>query len=82
MTPTEFNEKYKDFLEEGYYGLSISNDQLTEWLDSKFQEFIQLPNFSYLQIKSKFGMGVFYCQGLTTEQIREVEKKITSFLKN
>ena len=82
MTSEEFNQKYKDFLEEGYYGLAIGNDDFTNWLDDKFQKFIKNPNFSYSQIKAKFGMGRFYCEGLSIEEIKEVENKITELCKN
>jgi len=81
MTINEFNEKYKDFLEEGHYGLIVGDTEFINWLDGKFQEFIEIPNFSYSQIKSKFGMGIFYCEGLTQPQISEVEKKIVDIYK-
>lgn len=77
MTSEQFNEKYKDFLEEGHYGLGIDIPELTAWLDQKFQEFIKKPGFSYSQIKSKFGMGRFYCEGLTNEETSEVESYIS-----
>jgi hypothetical protein len=82
MTPTEFNEKYKDFLEKGHYGLAVGDTEFINWLDGKFQKFIEIPNFSYSQIKSKFGMGRFYCEGLTDKQVREVEERISNIEKN
>ena len=78
MTSTEFNTKYKQYLEEGYYGLAINDEEFINWLDGKFQEFIKNPNFSYTQLKIKFGMGRFYCEGLSIEEIKEVENKITN----
>jgi hypothetical protein len=81
MTKQEFNEKYKDFLEDGHYGLAINNDEFILWLDNKFQEFIKQPGFKYSQIKTKFGIGRFYCEGLSDEQIIEVETKITELCK-
>lgn len=77
MTTQEFNDKYRDYLEEGHYGLDISNPEFIEWLDGKFQSFVQKPGFKYSQIKEKFGMGRFYCEGLTREEVREVEAKIS-----
>jgi len=77
MTTNQFNEKYSQYLEKGHYGLAISDEEFVQWLDSKFQEFIKQPNFSYSQIKAKFGMGRFYCKGLTIEQVQEVQNKIT-----
>ena len=81
MTSEEFNQKYKDFLEEDHYGLAIDNDDFINWLDDKFQKFIKKPNFNYSQIKAKFGMGRFYCEGLTSEEVIEVENKITELCK-
>lgn len=81
MTDSEFNIKYKKYLEEGHYGLSIHKEEFANWLDSKFQEFIKKPGFSYSQIKTKFGTGRFYCEGLTSEEVTEVENKITELCK-
>jgi hypothetical protein len=81
MTAEQFNEKYKDYLENGHYGLGIDIHELTEWLDSKFQEFIKQPEFRYSQIKVKFGMGRFYCEGLSSDEIYSVEDKITQICK-
>lgn len=81
MTTKEFNEKYKDFLKEGHYGLAIEIPEFIKWLDDKFQEFIKQPNFKYSQIKAKFGMGRFYCEGLSNEQVVEIEKEITKYSK-
>lgn len=80
MTSEEFNKKYIDYLEKGHYGLDINIPELTMWLDNKFQEFIKKPNFKYYQIKSKFNMGRFYCDGLTRVEEKEVEDKITNLL--
>lgn len=81
MTQEHFNKKYKDYLEKGHYGLDINDKEFILWLDKKFQEFIKKDGFSYSQIKAKFGMGRFYCEGLTNEEISEVEQKITYDLK-
>jgi hypothetical protein len=78
MTTNEFNEKYKDFLEEGHYGLAINDAEFILWLDERFQTFIQKPGFSFSQIKMKFGSGRFYCEGLEMEEINEVENKISN----
>ena len=77
MTVKDFNEKYKDYLEEGHYGLDVSDPLFIVWLDEKFQEFIKKPGFSYSQIKFKFKFGRFYCEGLTAEEISEVEDKLS-----
>ncbi len=77
MTSEQFNEKYKEHLEEGHYGLGIDIPEFTEWLDKQFQDFIKEPGFTYSQIKAKFGEGRFYCTGLDKVQERLVEDKIT-----
>ena len=76
----EFNNKYKDYLEEGYNGLEIDIPLLTKWLDKKFEQFIIKPNFKYSQIKAKYGMGRFYCIGLLNEEVEEVESFITDLI--
>lgn len=77
MDIEQFNEKYKDYLEKGHYGLSIENEEFIKWLDKKFEKFIKYPNFKFTQIKEKFGMGRFYCDGLPNELVDEVENKIS-----
>lgn len=66
MTAKEFNEKYKNYLEEGYYGLAINIPSVVEYLDHIFEkELINITGFKYSQIKLKFNMCRFY---FTTEQ--------------
>jgi hypothetical protein len=77
MNADEFNDKYFEYLEEGHYGLDINHKEFIEWLDTKFQDFIKFPNFMYSQIKTKFGQGRFYCEGLPKELVDEVEDKIS-----
>ncbi len=64
-TCEEFNTKYKDYLEEGYYGCAIGNNEVQlDYLDGEFQEFIKIPGFKYHQIKCKFNSYRFYAEGL------------------
>ena len=61
MTTKEFNEKYKDYLEEGHYGLDINIPSVVEYLDSIFENgLVNIPGFKYSQIKLKFNMSRFY----------------------
>lgn len=60
MTQEEFNEKYKDYLEEGHYGLDISYPSIVNYLDKIFQDLIKIPGFQYSQIKLKFNTCRFY----------------------
>lgn len=60
MTTSEFNEKYKDYLVTGHYGLDISVPTVIEFLDKIFQDLIKIPHFKYTQIKLKFDSCRFY----------------------
>ena len=80
MTSFEFNEKYKDFLEEGHYGLAINITEVVDYLDTKFQELIQVPGFKYSQINLKFNMSRFYCEPREIDSY-EVEKEIDRLVK-
>lgn len=60
MTASEFNEKYKEYLEEGHYGLDISTPSIIKYLDEMFQDLIKIPGFKYSQIKEKFNTSRFY----------------------
>ena len=83
MTAEEFNKKWNDYLEKGHYGAEgFNNPEFLDWLDEKFETFVMFDNFSFSQIKSKFGMGRFYCEGLPIELVNEVEDKITQLCKN
>jgi hypothetical protein len=75
-TIQEFDEKYKDYLEPGHYGLALSNPKAIEYLDTEFQELIKLPGFQYAQIKRKFDWFCFYCNGVPIEKVQEIEQKL------
>jgi hypothetical protein len=57
MTCDEFNEKYKDHLEEGHYGMSIEDEEIIGEVDKAFSH---LTDFTYSQIKTKFGSSRVY----------------------
>jgi uncharacterized membrane protein len=80
MTTEEFNEKYKNYIEDGHYGLDIYNQNVIEYLDNQFQELIKIPNFSYSQIKTKFNSVRFYCENVDLNKIREIETEIETLL--
>ena len=87
MTVNEFNEKYKDYLEEGHYGLDLNTPSIIKYLDEMFQGLIKIPGFKYSQIKEKFGTSRCYTNlyqligkpGLFIE--REMENTLNIFLK-
>lgn len=63
MTSKEFNQKWKNYLETGFYGTAIENPDVIKYLDSEFsKEVLVNPNFSYSQIKIKFGSSRVYAE--------------------
>lgn len=77
MTVAEFNEKYKDYLIEGYYGLDIDDELTILLLDTLFSVFTTRPNFKYMQIKLKYGTGRFYAEGIDNIEEQMVEEILT-----
>lgn len=82
-----FNTKWKDYLQEGHYGLDIYNREVEEYLNKVFIELTKIPNFKFQQIKLKFGMARFYtnldeCLGSELSMLieRGVENKIDSII--
>lgn len=75
-TSEDFNNKYKDYLEEGHYGLDLDKKEALEYLDKEFQELIKIPDFKYSQIKSKFNSFRFYADNLPEGKASEIEKKL------
>ena len=76
MTAEQFNNKYKDYLEEGHYGLDLYKPEAIEYLDKEFEELIKIPGFKYSQIKSKFDWFCFYNKCVTIEKTKEIEEKL------
>ena len=76
MTRQEFNEKYREFLEPGHYGLALDRPSVVEYLDNEFQELIKLPGFQYSQIKGKFNWFCFYCYGVERAKVEEIEARL------
>lgn len=77
MTIEEFNEKYNAYLEKGHYGLAINIPAIIDYMDNEFQNLIKLDGFQFSQIKAKFGHGRFYCDGVPSNVVEEIEAKIT-----
>lgn len=56
MNANSFNEKWKNHLIHGAYGLDIANNEVIEYLNQEFgKETTINPAFIYFQIKIKFG---------------------------
>lgn len=81
MTAKEFNDKYKDYIEEGFYGLEFDIPQVTAYLDTIFPAFTEIEGFMFAQIKLKFGMARFYADELSFEICNEVENHINFLIK-
>ena len=60
MDAKNFNEKYKQYIPEGWYGLEFDIREVTEYLDTIMQDMITIPGFELHQIKLKFGRARFY----------------------
>ena len=60
MTSEEFNEKYKQYIPEGWYGLGFNISDVTDYLDNVMEELILIPGFELHQIKLKFNTARFY----------------------
>ena len=86
-TTKEFNEKYKDYIEEGHYGMDINEPSVIAYVDQIFNDLTQIPGFKYQQIKTKFGLARVYTNledimpfaGRIINQ--ELEEKINFILK-
>ena len=86
-TNREFNDKYKDYLEEGHYGIDISEPSVLIYVDQIFNDLTQIPGFKYEQIKTKYGLAKVYTNleellpfvGRIINQ--ELEEKINFILK-
>lgn len=86
-TYKEFNEKYKDYLEEGHYGMDINEPSVITYVDQIFNDLIKIPDFKYQQIKTKYGLARVYTNlddlipfvGRIINQ--ELEEKINFILK-
>ena len=86
-TIEEFNEKYKDYIEEDHYGIDINEPSVLAYVDQIFIDLIQIRGFKYQQIKTKYGMARVYTNldelmpfvGRIINQ--ELEEKINFILK-
>jgi len=60
MNLEQFNEKYKQYIPYGWFGLSFDIPEVTEYLDTVMQDLITIPGFELLQVKLKFDWPRFY----------------------
>ena len=86
-TIEEFNNKYKEYIDEDHYGMDINEPSVLAYVDQIFIDLTQIPGFKYQQIKTKFGMARVYTNledlmpfvGRIINQ--ELEEKINFILK-
>ena len=86
-TNKEFNEKYKEYIEEDFYGMDINIPAVISYVDTVFNDLIKIEGFKYSQIKTKFGLARVYTNldellpfvGRIINQ--ELEEKINFILK-
>jgi hypothetical protein len=87
MTQQEFNEKYKQYILEGWYGLSFDIPEVAIYLDGVMQDLITIPGFELHQIKLKFNMARFYFETswknkhLEAALMFHIENKINEIVK-
>ena len=60
MTQNEFNEKYKQWIPEGWSGLDFDKPEVTEYMDKTMQDMVLIPGFELHQIKMKWDWPRFY----------------------
>ena len=86
-TIQEFNDKYKEYIDEDHYGMDINEPAVLAYVDQIFIDLTQIPGFKYQQIKTKFGLARVYTNlddlmpfvGRIINQ--ELEEKINFILK-
>ena len=63
MTSDDFNDKWAEYLEPGHYGLAIEHEGVIDYLDKEFEKEVTVnPEFTYAQIKMKFGFSRVYAE--------------------
>jgi len=84
MTQEDFNDKYSDYLEEGFFGLDMGRDsteEVVKFLDKIFEDVLtKIPGFKYNQIKIKFGYARFYTNIWSMELMTMVESQLNEML--
>lgn len=81
MTADEFNEKWKDHLEKGHYGMNLEGNGICELVDNAFTKLLETnPNFSYSQIKEKFGSSRVYMENVPDNFTSNLEIEIDTLL--
>lgn len=80
MNSDGFNSKWFNYLEDGHYGMAIEDEEVIDYLDGEFEKEIkENSNFTYAQIKIKFGSSRVYANSdktfLWENKINEILSK-------
>jgi len=87
MTVREFNEKYKPYIPQGWYGLEFDIPDVTDYLDKVMEDLVMIPGFELHQVKLKFNMARIYFEtkwkdkSLETELEIKIESEINKLVK-
>ena len=87
MTVREFNEKYKPYIPQGWYGLEFDIPDVTDYLDKVMEDLVMIPGFELHQVKLKFNMARIYFEtkwkdkSLETELEIKIENQINKLVK-
>jgi hypothetical protein len=87
MTAREFNEKYTQYIPEGWYGLGFDIQEVTDYLNVAMEDLITIPGFELHQIKLKFNMARFYFEtnwkdkGLEAALTIKIESEVNKLVK-
>ena len=61
MTLPEFNQKWRNRIEDRFRGLEINDPKVIDYLDKEFEMYVMInPQFEFSQIKIKFGFSRVY----------------------
>jgi hypothetical protein len=81
MTQDEFNEKYKDYIPEGWHGLEFDKEEVTSFLDGVIDVFKRIDGFEIHQIKMKLGNARFYTNLNNSDMQFAIESAINNIIK-
>ena len=87
MDADDFNQKYKQYIPNDWYGLGFNIPEVTDYLDGVMEDLILIPGFELHQVKLKFNMARFYFEtrwkdkSLETELEIKIENQINKLVK-